>query len=211
MKHTRVVTFVLFALALASTAVAATARAADYPGLKLRGVRVSAEPVVSIKNDALYTTSIVWKVREVYVDKQGAELEVWLHEGKKLVDNVSRNVKAKFGPEHMPFTRMFETREDALRAFRFWSKGGSSKDEPKVEPKREPTCREVMIETGHSASQVGYCTAGLPDWCAVAVLRAGGGASQVGYCNEPNLDRPCVEAMLKRGGSVAQIGYCRKP
>ncbi len=69
------------------------------------------------------------------------------------------------------------------------------------------TCRDVMIEKGHRASNLRRCK-GVDNECAVLLLEAGRYPSDLRYCKGEPPNR-CVAALMKANRHPSTIRYCK--
>lgn len=78
--------------------------------------------------------------------------------------------------------------------------------EPPPPPPPAPTCRQTLLERGHSTASLMFCD-GAEQRCAVALLRAGHNPAHLIHCR--GVEPSCAEASLRRGDNPAHLIHCR--
>lgn len=72
-------------------------------------------------------------------------------------------------------------------------------------PPAPPSCRAVLLERGHPASQLSYCEGAEP-YCAAALLRAGHHPANLVHCQ--GVPPQCAVTLLEQGHHPANLVHC---
>jgi hypothetical protein len=83
---------------------------------------------------------------------------------------------------------------------------GARASAPPPPPPPAPTCRETLLDQGHSPASLMFCD-GAEQRCAVSLLRAGHAPAHLIHCR--GVEPVCAEAAMRRGQSPASLIHCR--